>query len=424
MNRITIPEIFKLKNQSSGLNRYLLAGLVVFFALFMIIQSSNGRFKLRDFEVYYGGANSLIHQEPVYGQAYGLSSGFFKYSPASAFFFIPLTALPFQAAKKIYYCLICFFIILLLNKLPFLIKDTLSMKKISAKQSSLFIPLVSFWIVLVHFYRELHLGNINVLLTGIIVFMSVQIIKKNQIRAGILFGLSILFKPYFLILSPLFLIRKQFKLMLVSSGILGAGFLLPSLIAGWSGNISMHNQWIRTMMSHNASSRVTANPNLLQSLLYHPVLKFLAPDSNGIRFLMVLGLTAGLFLFFLIRNFRLEKKVKNTEAGHFIIEIFLLISLIPNLVTTDTEHFLMSLPLIIFCLSVFYNKKAKPFLFLFIPACLFYGINWYDLWGRKISIWISRSGMLGMGNILLIITAVSLFLFADQSDKKAKRSSV
>ena len=61
------------------------------FILFFIMENINGRFNLHDFQVDYTAAKHLRTDLPVYGQAFGISSGVYKYSPFTLFFIMPLT---------------------------------------------------------------------------------------------------------------------------------------------------------------------------------------------------------------------------------------------------------------------------------------------------------------------------------------------
>src|SRR5438046_538911 len=86
-------------------NFYFNNRIGIFILLFCladyIIESINGRLWMNDFRVYYSAAAELLNGHDIYGKAYGLGSGYFKYSPFVALVFIPFAVLPYSVAKTI-----------------------------------------------------------------------------------------------------------------------------------------------------------------------------------------------------------------------------------------------------------------------------------------------------------------------------------
>src|SRR5690348_10815828 len=83
--------------------------------LIFTIENINHRFWLNDFKVYYGAAQALMHGEQVYGVAFALGSGYYKYSPFTAILFVPLALLPYKAASVIQYFLLAGVILILFH---------------------------------------------------------------------------------------------------------------------------------------------------------------------------------------------------------------------------------------------------------------------------------------------------------------------
>src|SRR6185436_6800135 len=179
-----------------------------------------------------------IHNEEVYGQSFGVSSGFYKYSPFALLPFIPLAVLKYEIASVIFYLLIAvttiwwsLYLVYYLEK-----KDQ---------------PIARYrgWILLVialfmadHIERELHLGNVNLflLIAAFAIFDLAS--RRRSVPAGILYGIILLFKPHFLILLPYFLWKKQWKLTAASVMTICAGLLAPVLFKGWTENLDLHHQ--------------------------------------------------------------------------------------------------------------------------------------------------------------------------------------
>jgi hypothetical protein len=87
---------------------FLLIVSLLFLAIYLI-ENINGRFWLNDFKVYYSAADALKNGKTVYGESFGLSTGFYKYSPEVLCLFIPATYLPFAAASGIHFFFIGLF---------------------------------------------------------------------------------------------------------------------------------------------------------------------------------------------------------------------------------------------------------------------------------------------------------------------------
>ena len=80
-------------------------GVAILCLGYYALEWTNGRAQMADFRVYYDAANALLHSDTLYGKAFGVSSGFYKYSPFACIPFIPLALLPYGLASALYYLL-------------------------------------------------------------------------------------------------------------------------------------------------------------------------------------------------------------------------------------------------------------------------------------------------------------------------------
>ncbi len=375
-----------------------------FFILFFAVQWINGRFWLNDFKVYYLAMQNFLNGEPIYGIPFGLDSGFYKYSPFALLPFSVFYFVPFNIAASIYYFLIAIAIIILINKVYQLFVRIFNIKE---EKKNLILYLTT--IVLInHFYRELHLGNVNVLLLLLYVISMEFITKDRQWIAGLLMGIGILFKLHFIILLPVLLIFKKFKASasLVITFLLG--LFIPSFFLGFEQNFSILADWLEIMKVHNQNISSSADTiygitNLLLSIVGF--------QQRGIWFsLVILGIIGALFLWFVIIN-KGDLSV-NFKLKKFIIVYFMVIGCIPLITVTDSEHFLFSLPLVMFCMFLLFSKDyiSNVYKVLILTSFVFYGGNWHDLWGHTISAFFTQYGFLGIGNIMLIILTAMLWI--------------
>jgi len=382
--------------------------LVSLFALYFIALNVNHRFELRDFEVYFTASKHFFAGEQVYGRYYGLTSGFYKYSPFALFVFLPFTFFTLKIAIVLYFILLSFLIVYGFHFLLKFIKSYLNLNSIpDTKNTILFI---SSFVMLVHLQRELELGNVNWILMLCLTVSLKLLLDKKHISAGIIISLCILLKPHFIIILPLLFLHKKWKTLFVVFISLVSGFLFPILIVGFNQNLVLHTEWINTMASHNSTQNLVEGYTTIQAIIYHLFLSHFLINVGSIYNLIVIGFVAvgilGLFLF----HFQKEKS-RNLEMGkNLTIEFFILIALVPNLTLTDTEHFLYSAPLIIFLVPQLFLISKYRIMFWFICTSLFfYGGNWHDLWGHQLFILFSKLGLLGIGNLMIIVASIIVY---------------
>lgn len=376
----------------------LLTSIILLFIL--ALQIMNRRFWMHDFEVYYLAAQAFLNGEPVYGRTYIFDTAFFKYSPFSLYLFVPLSVLPYGAAKVIFFLLVAAATVSTLLLAAHLLKST-SERKQTYSNALLFIVL---GIVSSQVFRELHLGNVNMILLLLLLVMLRCLLHGKQVSAGIVFALVLFIKPHFFILVPLLFFRKQFKSLAVTFTGIVAGILLPVLLTGFDKNMALYQAWGQTMQKHNAS--LGEAYDTIYSLLLHRLPDLQFPNVHISEKAVVIALlitVAAAFGWFVIANIIRDKKRQPQQTGQsFVIEFMVLIALVPNLVITDAEHFLLSIPLILFLLGLMRNKTPLGFRMMVLISVILYAMNIHDLVGASLSLWLTHNGILGLGNFMLI----------------------
>lgn len=380
--------------------KFVLFASLVLIAIF-VIENINHRFWLNDFRVYYSAAQAFIGGTQVYGTLFALGSGYYKYSPFTLILVLPLCLFPFNVACIIEYFFLAVSIICLFIVAWHIINNYLFDDKLKNRNAFL---IVAFVCVVNHLVRELHLGNINVVLLMLLCFSLLFVLQKRFVLAGVLLAVVIITKPFFiLLLLPLFL-RKNYK-TLFSFCISILFFVInPALVTGFPRTIELHKEWIRTMIEHNSSF---PSSNTIESLLK---LYIVPGASNSIQYVVMIAVCIG-YLFFFYNNRKAERKNNNDMRitnANLIIEWFLLIAIMPSLFKTDTQHFLLSLPLIMIIL--FYLSTSGNYFLIagFIVLMFFYGGNSSDFLGRVFSERLSEAGALGISNLLLLFWTIAI----------------
>jgi hypothetical protein len=364
----------------------------------IVLDAINQRFWLNDFRVYYEAAQHLYNRQNMYGQAFGLGTGFYKYSPFAAMVFIPLSLLDYNIAKIIFF--ICsssaiFGIFIFFQKI---IKRNFDLAK---PKLFFLLPFALFLICAVHLQREIHLGNLNMILLFSLLISFKLMVTNRKIFAGILLAIIICFKPHFFILLPLLIIRKEWKVL--SSLTLSACFFifLPSILVGWQQNFTLLIDWKNTILKHNAS--VESNEQTFQYMLFH----FLKIPYSIFTWAVPVAVIAISFLILCMQHFKTEKQNENFRIMNFASEYFILIAIIPNLVLTDTEHFLLAMPILfglLLLLNLYENKRW--FLIGSIIFLVLFGAKATGLIGNDLADFYLQNSLLGISNFVLIILFV------------------
>jgi len=390
-------------------------GFFVFATLFLgavfYIEKINGRFWLNDFKVYYSAAQAFLNGEKIYGTPFGLATGFYKYSPFVLLLFTPYCFFTFETASVIH------FIVLSASAIgSVIVINNIIGKYIFPKRNEKEIILMSLSLlcIAVHLTRELHLGNVNIVVLLLVSVALRYILKSNFKASGIFIAFAIIIKPYFCFLFfPLFVFKKWKTIF--SVGLSLSIFILTTiLIFGFSRSYSMHQEWIQSMLEHgNYLQSSHTIPSLIQNY-FHPSL------LGYSQFAVIAALSSLFMIFFGIKRKGILKKEnpEQEEGIIFIIAYLVSISLIPNLVITDTEHFLWSLPLIMILLYYFSLLKSYFGYTAFIILLFFFGGNSTDLLGKSLSAKFDELGLLGISNLFIIALVLYLFSFRNKTMKQ------
>ncbi|MFM7618595.1 MAG: glycosyltransferase family 87 protein [Bacteroidota bacterium] len=346
----------------------------------MILLFVNERFQLSDFNVYYGAAEALRNSDQVYGVDFGLSSGFYKYTPEALMPFLAFSFIPYVLAAVIYYIITIFVFLGIANEL----KRLLHFQECNERMAEW---MVFFTLLLgVDFIeREFFLGNVNALILYLILLLLRFAQENKYFKSGVIFGLVLILKVHFVILLPYFLWKRQWiilKGMLLS--MVASGFLFLLLVG--SRIIPLHIQWLKAVQDHNG--HLAFSPNTIYASITKLLGNLHIVYSPQVVVMSTLVIVALIYLFWIWK-----RKVQRVST----IEVFVLIALIPILLHTDTEHFMWSLPMFAIAMLFIWKLNGLPerifgmgLIFLvFIPFVL----NSPDIVGKEISHWFDYGGI-------------------------------
>lgn len=372
----------------------------LFVALLVFVEIKNGKFWTNDLRVYVEASSHFFEGENPYTVPYGLGSGYFKYPPTNLYLFGLLSLLKFGCSQFFHTAILTISLIgsiLILHRQLILPRFSLS-----AKKSAIWLYLF-FIIIAVQVVREIHLGNVNLVLLFLFLIGVKAYLSNRSSVLIIVWSFMILLKPIvILVLLPL-MIQLQWKTIAKITFIGVLFFALPVIHLGREG-LALWESWFRALEAHGASYQST---NCLQYISGY----YFRTHSDWIPALSILTV----FMFFMVLDF-----LKKRQAPDFIFSwsaVFLAFT--PNFFMTDTEHFLLSLPVIALLVNELLKRQSPYFWILFIFLLVGFSLNSTDLWGKELSIKMSEFAVLGLSNFGLIVFYLILKIHSSIKDDLA-----
>jgi len=378
----------------------------LFFIADFTLDNINHRFLMPDFKVYCGAAHAIMCGKQVYGNLFSLGSGYYKYAPFTALIFYPLSVLPYYMACVVFYVLIATAIVL--TTIFLLHFFSAYVFKLPVKFPNTILSL-SILCIAIHIIREIGLGNVNMFLLMLLCLVVYFIIQNKMLPAGVLLALVLVTKPFFIVVLIPLLMRRYFKAVFITVLLLLLLVILPALLLGIHYDVELHSQWLNTMLMHADGY---PSPNTIEAISrnIHP-----SNVSGNLQYVLM-ALFLVFYVFYIRANRMNEKKDSIESPSNFIMEWFTLIAMIPCLFKTDTEHFLMSLPIIMFILIYLFNNRNVVLTVSFILFILLFAGNSSDLLGAKLSMEMFNIGTLGISNMLLV--ALALFIYTRRTSNR------
>ena len=374
-----------------------LAVVVSFSLLFIFVELNNEKLYTNDFLVYFEATNDYYNGNNPYEHAYGLGTGFFKYAPTTLLFFVPFLLLSFGKMKFVHlFVLMCSLAI----SLP-LWKRLLESSLGVVKKQFLFLFL-SFLVITIHVTRELHLGNVNLVLLFLFVLGAFFSNKERLLLSTVFWAVMIVLKPIMILVCVPMLFLGKWKeiLYLIAFGVMS--FLLPILFFGWTENLNLWFGWFGALSSHG---EYLTSPQSLQYLVH----TYFGLKPSWLYSFIGLGL---LILFLVVRM-----KGKQVSKLNYLFFLALFMAFTPNFFITDSQHFLLSIPLVMFLLYRAFQTHNWKYWMLFSLGMLLFSFDSMDLWGRDLSNWFTQIGILGLGNLVFIVS--SLYVWSQLQSENA-----
>ena len=379
-------------------NKILFSFTLSLFALIVFLETINHRFEMNDFKVYYLAAKAFFNNEPIYGVQFGLDSGYYKYSPVFILLFSPYLIFSYKTA-----CILHALILAIATIMSFISIKTIYQKVvIQGEMKKWYMAIIAIFIILNHLFREIHLGNLNMIIVMLLCLGIQQILNEKRIVPGFFIALAILIKPYLIILAIPLLFHKKFDFLMSLGAWLGILLIVPITYLGLDKFILMNKHWIHEIFQHGA---YLYSNHTFTSIIRKYITNYLS-DHSHLNFLIAFTLAYALIYFALLKKYSAISEKNNNKA--LVFSYFILLSLIPNILITDTEHFLYSTPIILFSIYSLYSNHNTKLRIAFVIFSILYAMNSPDILGKFLSAKFEDLGILGMANLGLIVTFILL----------------
>ncbi len=323
-----------------------------------------------DFEVNYTAGKRLTWGESLYrvtDEHY-----MFKYPSPAAILYAPLSYLPLDLAKAVWYT-----VVVLSSAAIIGLSRNLFPENKRPVRWTLFLP---FLILARYFFREIELGQINAFITALLLIMTVVLIRsekkhsgKLEAASGILWGIAVVLKPYALIFFPYFILRK--KIIPLISGFLSICLFLaaPALYYGWNGNREVFTEWIATLSQ--------STPQLLSTQDNISIFAFFSKWTNSAGWAVYPAVVC-IFGLALLTLFVMKKRSQVMSPS--VLESSLLLLCIPLVSPLGWDYtLLMAFPglmVVVYHFSSF--SKAGKIVLIINLSVIFFSL--YDLMGKEL----------------------------------------
>lgn len=353
---------------------------VLFVGLMVVIETNNGKFWTNDFVVYFEATKDYFSGNNPYEVNYGLDTGYFKYAPTTLYFFSPAVLLHFSVAQLIH----TFFLLVSLISSMWIIHRMFILQDVGKKRIGLLY--IGFAMIAPHIAREFHMGNVNLLLLFFFCIGLFALEMKKDLQVAVFWSIMIILKPIVILAFIPLLFYKKWKIIFTMGGIGLLFFLLPILFSGFNGTIELWSNWLDAIILHG---KYLESENSLTYLLH----RFTGIKSTWGASLVFLSLLTGV----LVWN---KRKLNSISLVEWVVVFF---AFCPNFFVTDTEHFLLSIPLIMMLFKELIRVNSLVYWIPFGVSVFFFSLNINDLLGHAISNVIDENGLLGVANMTFIV---------------------
>ncbi len=377
--------------------------ILLVFLFFLLIYQFFVKKDMTDFGVCYKAGKRIVNGEMLYQVSDGHLQ--FKYFPASAVIFSVLTLFPFEMAKMLWY-----FLELTLLFLCLTIAYDLLPEKHKKKGSMV---ALTFLVLLKFVGREMELGQINILMAFLLIMMVKALVESKEWQAGLLWGFSLIFKPYALVFLPYFILKKKIKAVASGIGILAMGLVLTVFFYGFRQSFFVLKEWQRTLS--------LSTPSLLDhydnSSVFAFFLKNLPADKNELAWILSLctAILLGIFLLWIMYS---GKKLRVTQPE--VLESSFLFIMIPFFSPLSWYYnYLYAIPAVVFLMN-WMDKFPPAMKYILIANFICIGASLREVLGKGVFRFYTQHSLVVISFLILLFYLFYLRIKMESGQVEAK----
>ncbi len=377
--------------------------ILLVFLFFLLIYQFFVKKDMTDFGVCYKAGKRIVNGEMLYQVSDGHLQ--FKYFPASAVIFSVLTLFPFEMAKMLWY-----FLELTLLFLCLTIAYDLLPEKHKKKGSMV---ALTFLVLLKFVGREMELGQINILMAFLLIMMVKALVESKEWQAGLLWGFSLIFKPYALVFLPYFILKKKIKAVASGIGILAMGLVLTVFFYGFRQSFFVLKEWQRTLS--------LSTPSLLDhydnSSVFAFFLKNLPADKNELAWILSLctAILLGIFLLWIMYS---GKKLRVTQPE--VLESSFLFIMIPFFSPLSWYYnYLYAIPAVVFLMN-WMDKFPPAMKYILIANFICIGASLREVLGKGVFRFYTQHSLVVVSFLILLFYLFYLRIKMESGQVEAK----
>ena len=317
--------------------------------------------RMPDYEVYRRAAARAARGEPLYREGDGHFQ--FKYLPAFAVASFPIGAAPEPVVRASWFAGSVLLLVVLLRS---------SVAALPEARRSRALLIGATFVLLAKFYaHEIELGQVNILMTALVVGAVLQIRAGRELAAGLLVAAAIVVKPYALLLVPYLAARGNFHALAGLAIGLGLALLLPVVTYGFEGNLQLLGEWWKTVSATTAPNLLDFN-NVSAASVFT---RWLGPGpvAQALAAAMVIALLCVAAAVFAQRS-----RVNRPE----VLEVGLLLTMMPLISPQGWDYVFVVSTLAVMTLVNYSDRLPRYVRPAVVTALLVVAFSIFDLMGR------------------------------------------
>jgi len=344
---------------------------------------------MSDFGVCYRNGQRILSGETLYRVSDGHLQ--YKYAPVSALLYAPLALLPYETAKIVWF----YFEVILLFGTFWLSYKILP----SPKKNPWFVIGLTFLALGKFIGREFELGQVNTLIIFILIAVFALLLENKEWSAGVLWGISLFFKPYALVFLPYFILRRKIKTIASGGAVLAAGLALPIVNFGFGGNLVVLKEWVSTLSKSTPGLMAVGDNASLYALLWKTVP---GHSENVTKILWVAGGCTAAVLFLAMMRQASRGRIEKPE----LLEASYLFILIPLFSPLGWYYnYLYALPAIALLLNEI-AKIPRTWKYVLVADLVLIGGTTRELLGKSLFRFYTHQSLVAVNFAVILIILV------------------